>query len=195
MNKKHILIYTFGVTHSGKSTFAKEVRATLGDSFEVIDPDTFDAFIDREYPHLGPRDLAQEDFDTRRLLKYEFFKTAVRHAFWLGLHVVAPLGSIRRSVRERLFHIWEDTLRIAVVFDYPEEVIVKRISEGRQEHRSFSGTEKPTTDYYASLYRRQKTMQEPLEKSEYEACFRIYNEASREESLRQIAQLVLKQHL
>ena len=185
--KRQWLIYTFGVTHSGKTTFAKQLKDILGSTFELIDPDLFNSLIKENYPTIYQVDSAQKNFDTRALLKYEIFKIIVRHAFCIGLNVIAVSSNINRNVRSRLYE-FENVRRIAIVFDITQETILDRINKGRDGLDTYTYE----TSDHKKLYEKQIERMELPEEDEYEYKFVVDKNNTPEKVQQEIRQLVIE---
>ncbi|WP_175361218.1 AAA family ATPase [Bacillus wiedmannii] len=134
-NMKRLVIITVGKTHSGKTTFAKELEKKLPHSF-VMDQDNQAEFINTHYEKLQP-DEGPNTF------KHGLSKFIVDYAKeYTNLHLI--ICKSNRSKNGRLYLLNElfpqnKYVRILVHFDIPDEVLYERIARSTRSTNIFRG--------------------------------------------------------
>lgn len=128
MVQKRLVIMTVGKTHSGKTTFAKELENKLENSL-VIDQDNHAEFIHRYYKNLlskhGPNRL--KPAITRLIVDYAVEQT--------DLHLIVCNSNLSKTGRRHLLKEpfnEEKFIRILVHFDIPENVLMKRVETSKR---------------------------------------------------------------
>ncbi|MCH4568556.1 ATP-binding protein [Bacillus sp. ES1-5] len=130
---KRLVIITVGKTHSGKTTFAKELEKKLPHSF-VMDQDNQAEFINTHYEKLQP-DEGPNTF------KHGLSKFIVDYAKeYTNLHLI--ICNSNRSKNGRLYLLNElfpqnKYVRILVHFDIPDEVLYERIARSTRSTNIF----------------------------------------------------------
>jgi tRNA uridine 5-carbamoylmethylation protein Kti12 len=129
---KRLVIITVGKTHSGKTTFAKDLEKQLQNSV-VIDQDNHAAFINTFYrkmlPTQGPNTL-----------KYAVSQTIVDYAIEMtNCHLILSNSNRSREGRLNLleqFHKKGFT-SILVYFDIPNQILRERIAISERSENIF----------------------------------------------------------
>ncbi|WP_102275544.1 ATP-binding protein [Cytobacillus massiliigabonensis] len=116
------LIMTVGVTHSGKTTFAKLLEKRMTNSI-VVDQDLQEEFLQKNYsiliPEFGPKNL-----------KYALTQTIVDFAInKTNLHIILCNSNRQKNPRLYLLNLFkkERFKTIIVNFDFPLDKIKCRI--------------------------------------------------------------------
>ncbi|PGC25701.1 CRISPR-associated protein Cas2 [Bacillus wiedmannii] len=135
-NMKRLVIITVGKTHSGKTTFAKELEKKLPHSF-VMDQDNQAEFINTHYEKLQP-DEGPNTF------KHGLSKFIVDYAKeHTNLHLIICNSNRSRNGRmyllNKLFQI-EKYVRILVHFDIPDDVLYERVARSTRSTNIFRGS-------------------------------------------------------
>ncbi|MCG3089757.1 ATP-binding protein [Sporosarcina cyprini] len=147
---KRYAILTVGKTHSGKTTFARELEQYMSNSL-VIDQDNHAAFINKHYGKLMPT-------SGPNTLKYTLTHTIVDYAVHeTNLHMIICNSNRSRKGREELLSYFRnkgfDT--IIVNFDIPDAVLqerVKRTTRGTEIFRSASSFDEVLARQQADNY-------------------------------------------
>jgi predicted kinase len=132
---KRLTIITVGKTHSGKSTFAKDLEKQLQNSF-VMDQDNQAEFINTYYKNLQPK-------QGPNILKHSLSKFIVDYAKEnTDLHFI--ICNSNRSRKGRLYLLEElfkpdEFVRILVHFDIPDDVLQERVSQSQRSTNIFRG--------------------------------------------------------
>ncbi|WP_440895008.1 ATP-binding protein [Amphibacillus sp. Q70] len=120
---KRLVIITVGKTHSGKSTFAKDLEQALENAF-VMDQDNHAEFINTYYQKLqplsGPNTL-------KHSISHLIVDYAKKHT---DLHII--VSNSNRGLKGRRYLLEEiypkdEFIRILVHFDIPDEVLHDRV--------------------------------------------------------------------
>lgn len=130
---KRLAIITVGKTHSGKSTFAKELEKVLDNSF-VMDQDNHAEFINTYYKNLQPKSGP----DT---LKHSISKLIIDYAKKnTDLHIIASNANRTKTGRKYLLeNIYpeDEFVRILIHFDIPDEVLYRRVINSQRNTNIF----------------------------------------------------------
>ena len=147
---KRYAILTVGKTHSGKTTFARELEQNLSNSL-VIDQDNHAAFINKHYRKLMPT-------SGPNTFKYALTHTIVDYAVHeTNLHMIICNSNRSRKGREELltYFLNKGFHTIIVNFDIPDAVLeerVKRTTRGTEIFRSASTFEEVLARQQADSY-------------------------------------------
>ncbi|UOB77022.1 ATP-binding protein [Bacillus sp. ZJS3] len=134
-NMKRLVIITVGKTHSGKTTFAKELEKELPHSF-VMDQDNQAEFINTHYEKLQPA-------EGPNTFKHGLSKFIVDYAKeYTNLHLI--ICNSNRSKNGRLYLLNElfpqnEYVRILVHFDIPADVLYERVARSTRSTNIFRG--------------------------------------------------------
>ncbi|WP_166703074.1 ATP-binding protein [Bacillus albus] len=132
---KRFVIITVGKTHSGKTTFAKELEKELPYSF-IMDQDNQAEFINTHYAKLQPAEGANT-------FKHGLSKFIVDYAKeYTNLHLI--ICNSNRSKNGRLYLLNElflqnEYVRILVHFDMPADVLYERVARSTRSTNIFRG--------------------------------------------------------
>ncbi|MBS9802416.1 AAA family ATPase [Bacillus toyonensis] len=132
---KRLVIITVGKTHSGKTTFAKELEKELPNSF-IMDQDNQAEFINTHYEKLQPTEGSNT-------LKHGLSKFIVDYAKeHTNLHLI--ICNSNRSKNGRFYLLNElfpqnEYVRILVHFDIPDDVLYERVSLSKRSTNIFRG--------------------------------------------------------
>ena len=134
-NMKRLVIITVGKTHSGKTTFARELEKEFPHSF-VMDQDNQAEFINAHYEKLQPAEGANT-------FKHGLSKFIVDYAKeHTNLHLI--ISNSNRSKNGRLYLLNElfpqnEYVRILVHFDIPDDVLYERVARSTRNTNIFRG--------------------------------------------------------
>ncbi len=125
---KRLVIITVGKTHSGKTTFAKQLEKELDHSF-VVDQDNHATFIHTYYQKLLPT-------SGTNTLKTSLTKFIVNYAKeYTDLHIIVSNSNLSRKGRAYLLeeiYPKEEFVRILVHFDIPDEILNERVRNSKR---------------------------------------------------------------
>ncbi|ETT63035.1 hypothetical protein C173_22107 [Paenibacillus sp. FSL R7-277] len=124
---KRLAILTVGKTHSGKTTFARELERCLPESV-VIDRDDLAGFINTRYESLLPKQGANtlKDALTRTLVDYAVHESEK--------HIIMCNNYSNREGRLRMldwFH-QKGLVSVLVYFNLPDELLYSRIASSER---------------------------------------------------------------
>ncbi|PFD34698.1 CRISPR-associated protein Cas2 [Bacillus cereus] len=132
---KRLVIITVGKTHSGKTTFARELEKELPNSF-VMDQDNQAEFINTYYEKLQP-------IEGPNTLKQRLSKFIVDYAKeYTNLHLIICNSNRSRNGRMYLLNELfkkEEYVRILVHFDIPDDVLYERVARSKRSTNIFRG--------------------------------------------------------
>ncbi|PEL86123.1 CRISPR-associated protein Cas2 [Bacillus wiedmannii] len=134
-NMKRLVIITVGKTHSGKTTFAKELEKELPHAF-VMDQDNQAEFINTHYEKLQPG-------EGPNTFKHGLSKFIVDYAKeHTSLHLIICNSNRNRNGRMYLLNELfqkEEYVRILVHFDIPNDVLYERVARSTRSTNIFRG--------------------------------------------------------
>lgn len=130
---KRLIIITVGKTHSGKTTFAKELEKELPNSF-IMDQDNQAEFINTHYEKLQPTEGSN-------ILKHGLSKFIVDYAKeHTNSHLI--ICNSNRSLNGRMYLLnelfkKEEYIRVLVHFDIPDDVLYERVALSKRSTNIF----------------------------------------------------------
>ena len=127
-----IVVVTVGKTHSGKTTFAKQLELQLK-NVVIIDQDNHASFINAYYKSLRPK-------EGPNTLKYAVTQTIVDYAVnQTDYHLVLCNTNLTRNGRMDLLDNFrrKGFITILVYFDIPNDVLHLRIKESQRSKDIF----------------------------------------------------------
>lgn len=132
---KRLVVITVGKTHSGKSTFARDLEKELENSF-VLDQDNHAEFINKYYQKLQPK-------TGPNTLKHSISKLIANYAIEnTDLHIIASSANRTSKGRKYLLedvYDKEKFTRILVHFDIPDEILKERVINSTRRTNIFRG--------------------------------------------------------
>jgi len=132
---KRLVIITVGKTHSGKTTFARELENELPNSF-IMDQDNQAEFINTHYEKLQPT-------EGPNTFKHGLSKFIIDYAKeYTNLHLI--ICNSNRSKSGRLYLLngvfpQNEYVRILVHFDIPSDVLYERVARSKRSTNIFRG--------------------------------------------------------
>lgn len=145
---KRLVIITIGKTHSGKSTFAKQLEKKLNNSF-VMDQDNHAEFINSYYKNLQPN-------SGPNTLKHSISKLIIDYAKkYTDFHIIVSSANRTKSGRKYLLedvYPENEFIRILVHFDIPDEILHDRVANSQRGTNIFRG---PYSNFEEVLLRQQ----------------------------------------
>ncbi|CAH1211071.1 hypothetical protein PAECIP111893_03370 [Paenibacillus plantiphilus] len=127
-----IVVVTVGKTHSGKTTFAKQLELQLKNAI-IIDQDNHASFINAYYKSLRPK-------EGPNTLKYAVTQTIVDYAVnQTDCHLVLCNSNLERKGRMDLLGYFRNKgfITILVYFDIPDDELYLRITESQRSKDIF----------------------------------------------------------
>ncbi|WIV20253.1 ATP-binding protein [Paenibacillus polygoni] len=119
-----LVVMTVGKTHSGKTTFAKELESVLQQSI-VIDQDNHAEFINTHYKKLRPT-------EGPNTLKFSVTNTIVNYAIeQSNLHIILSNSNLNKSGRVNLLQYFHEKgfKSMIVYFDLPSDLLKDRVTQ------------------------------------------------------------------
>jgi adenylate kinase family enzyme len=131
-NMKKLVIITVGKTHSGKTTFAKELEKKLNDSL-VIDQDNHAEFLNTYYKKIIPK-------QGNNNIKYAITQTIVDYAVnQTNLHLILCNSYRLRKARLNLLEHFQNNgfTSILVNFAIPDHILYERVVNSERSTKIF----------------------------------------------------------
>jgi len=119
-----IIIMTVGKTHSGKTTFAKELETILQQAV-VIDRDNHAEFINTFYKKLRPK-------DGPNTLKFTVTNAIVEYATeQTDFHIILSNSNLNKTARLNVLKYFHDKgfKSVIVFFDLPFQLLKERVDQ------------------------------------------------------------------
>lgn len=161
---KRLVIMTVGKTHSGKSTFARQLEAALGHAV-VIDQDNHAAFINTHYEKIRP-------VGGPNRLKHAVTETIVKYAAaHSDLHLILCNSNLHKAARTGVLHSFHEKgfVSIIVHFQIPTAVLRDRIAESQRNTNIF----RSAASFMDVLAKQEKLQQEDPSEGEAHHLFVI----------------------
>ncbi len=95
------LIMTVGKTHSGKTTFAKNLHQSLPD-FSLIETDDIVPFLREHVPEILAREKQRGHVLEATTLRSSIGRLMIETALSYGISIIIPNGHITKKVREQI---------------------------------------------------------------------------------------------
>lgn len=162
------VIMTVGKTHSGKSTFARELEKRLNNSI-IIDQDNHAEFINTHYVNLRP-------VDGPNTFKYAITRTIVDYAVQhTDRHLILCNSNRNRRGREESLSYFHNRgfESILVFFDIPDAILHERISVSERSHKVFRAASS-----FGEVLNRQIELKEPDPESSEANHFFVIRDSS-----------------
>ncbi len=175
-----VLFVTYGPTHSGKTTFAKQLQEMLGESakFIRVDNDEVDEFIKEKFLNLrnDPEVLSRRsptDPDLRLLIPQLIAGYALRE----GYSGIATASHPKKAIRDTYCKIARDNNAnvVLLMFNISEPEALHRIKQNQRDTHILDVHPNGGADF-ADLFEKQKKIREaPLseEIASYDQVFEI----------------------
>ena len=186
---KYIII-TVGKTHSGKTTFGKDMKEKLSDAI-IFDSDELGDFLKTTYPWLYDEEILPMHTQERNRggqLQIEVRLKILEQASKTQLPLIITAAHAHRSAREICRNMAKENGRIMILvyFNYSEEVLLERIkkSERNKVPLVFSKT------YENLLLKKQKEKFETPTPDETDIFFEVTDEISLEQTKQKILNLI-----
>ena len=127
--KPRFAVLTVGKTHSGKTTFARELAGQL-EPCVIIDQDIHAAFLNTHYRMLSPE---HEPYT----LKYAVTNIILERALETNLHVILCNANRSRKARLKLLRKLSASERTCVLvhFAIPDELLQERVAQTTRSTR------------------------------------------------------------
>lgn len=172
------LFLTVGMTHSGKTTFGKRLRESLGDSakFIHVDNDVADEFLRENFNNLriDPAILATRT-PTNPDLRLLVPQLIVDYALKEGYSAIATASHPRRAIRRSYYKIAKknNAKVVLLILKISEEQATARLkaanrSTGILDTRPFNSTS------FHDLYNKQKQIFEWPTAAEKQSCYKVF---------------------
>lgn len=175
-----LIIMTVGKTHSGKTTFAKELESVFQE-IVVIDQDNHAEFINTHYKKL----LTIEGPNT---LKFSITNAIVEYAvLQSNFHIILCNSNLNQSGRTNVLSYFHEKgfKSIIVYFNLSIEILRTRVEQTQRSKAIF----RSASSFLEVLERQGKSGEIPPSKDEANYLFEIKNPDSIPEVIQQIKQI------
>ncbi len=173
-----ILIMLIGKTHTGKTTFAKELEEKAQDLI-VLEADPVAIFMKEQFPKLRENDDSEHNgLFNNVALKFRTFLLFVEFALSLGRPVILSNSNMWIKGRELVFGLCKkfNYKVIGIYFDFPEEFLLQRV---KKSERSINILR--LSKDFEDLIVKQRTRMQPPDASQFDEFFSVKSEEGLEE--------------
>lgn len=133
------LVMCVGYTHSGKTTFAKQLKNHIKD-LVIIDNDIIADFINKEYKEVvfSPFNFKKKTYQDPNL-KFYLSKEILIFSLKAGLNVIHASGNLGKDVQDFI----EKTAKkykyklITIYFNFPQSFLISRIQKTKKSKSCF----------------------------------------------------------
>ncbi|HAQ02350.1 hypothetical protein A2467_03225 [Candidatus Nomurabacteria bacterium RIFOXYC2_FULL_36_8] len=128
------LIMFIGKTHSGKTTFAKELEGIKKDIL-VLEADPVALFMRENFPKLRELDDKEHSGIFKNVsLKYRLFLLLIEFSMSFGRTIILSNSNMYERGRKLVFRLVKkyDYKIIGVYFNFPEEFLINRIKKSKR---------------------------------------------------------------
>ncbi|ANY76272.1 ATP-binding protein [Paenibacillus ihbetae] len=174
---KRLVIMTVGKTHSGKTTFAKELESVLQQAI-VIDQDNHAEFINSHYKKLLP-------IEGPNTLKFSVTNAIVKYAIeQSNFHIILSNSNLNKSGRTNVLRHFRDKgfESIIVYFDLPIDLLKERVIQTQRSKDLF----RSASSFLEVLERQEKSTEIGPSKDEANYLFDIKDSSNNMDIIQQI---------
>jgi len=172
-----LVVMTVGKTHSGKTTFAKELESVLQHAI-VIDQDNHAEFINNHYKKLRP-------IEGPNTLKYSITNAIVNYATEQSdFHIILSNSNLDKSGRANILRYFHDKgfKSIIVYFDLPIDLLKERVTLAQRSKTIF----RSASSFFEVLERQEMFKEIQPSKDESNHLFIITDPNNTSEIIKQI---------
>jgi predicted kinase len=175
-----LVIMTVGKTHSGKTTFAKDLESVLQQAI-VIDQDNHAEFINSHYKKLRP-------IEGPNTLKFSITNAIVNYAMEQSdFHIILSNSNLNKSGRTNVLQNFHDNgfESIIVDFDLPIDLLKARVTQTQRSKAIF----RSALNFLEVLERQENTIEIQPTKEEANYLFDIKDPTDTLEIIQQIKEI------
>jgi len=172
-----LVVMTVGKTHSGKTTFAKELESVLQQAI-VIDQDNHAEFINEHYKKLRP-------IEGPNTLKFSVTDAIVNYATeQSNFHIILSNSNLNKSGRAKVLRYFhnKEFKSIIVYFDLPDDLLKDRVIRTQRSKAIF----RSASSFLEVLERQENLLEIQPSKDEANYIFIIKDPNNTAEVIQQI---------
>ena len=185
------VVMTVGKTHSGKSTFGKEIAKKLSASC-LLDFDVLVEFLKTTYPWLYEASLfkTKKEAEHAHYISLDLRKIIFKESLKTNLPILFTSANVLKKLRNEFCSFARKAKKkiIMVYFNWPEEILIKRVETTIRSKACLSRS----SDFKDLLVNRQSKIFEAPDKKEADIFLEITDDKSWEEAQKKILSLVNK---
>ncbi|WP_063563251.1 ATP-binding protein [Paenibacillus sp. O199] len=174
---ERLVVMTVGKTHSGKTTFAKELESVLQQAI-VIDQDNHAEFINEHYKKLRP-------IEGPNTLKFSVTDAIVNYATeQSNFHIILSNSNLNKSGRAKVLRYFhnKEFKSIIVYFDLPDDILKDRVIRTQRSKAIF----RSASSFLEVLERQENLLEIQPSKDEANYIFIIKDPNNTAEVIQQI---------
>lgn len=155
------LIMTIGKTHSGKTTFGKQLHKKLP-SFSLVETDDIVPFLREQVPEILAYEKNRGHVLEAMTLRSSIGRLIIETALSYGISLIIPNGHITRKVRDQKRELAKKyhAKIIYVSFELPKHIIEKRIRASKRSSSPLNISK----NFQEVFERQQEIFEKPLRK-------------------------------
>lgn len=176
-----LVVMTVGKTHSGKTTFAKELESVLQQAI-VIDQDNHAEFINEHYKKLRP-------IEGPNTLKFSVTDAIVNYATeQSNFHIILSNSNLNKSGRAKVLRYFhnKEFKSIIVYFDLPDDLLKDRVIRTQRSKAIF----RSASSFLEVLERQENLLEIQPSKDEANYIFIIKDPNNIAEVIQQIIAII-----
>jgi len=166
-------LLTVGKTHTGKSTFAKEIVSQIPNCV-ILETDPIAVFLSTTFPKLHALDLDHQGSFSSPSLKYRVFQTVLEFALAQNFNIILSNSNMYEKGRQGVFDIIKKypAKTIGLHFNYPEELLSKRVEQSGRSTEVLS-----VSKDFQELIVNQRTRFQPPNPTDFDYFFEVKDPA------------------
>ena len=179
---------TIGRTHSGKTTFAEDLKKTLKGSV-VIQTDPIAEFLAQNFPKKMYKDKEYNGKFEKPTLKLSIYKTIIHHAMMINQKtlIFANSNLYKKFRKEHIDWFREEGYKVIGVFlNYPASVLKKRVRDSGRDNSLLK-----TNDFEKLVDMQRKILEKPKE-DEFDLFFEIKSDEELEKMKKKIIKKIVR---
>ncbi len=186
------VIMTVGKTHSGKTTFGKEIAKKLKHVC-LLDSDEIAEFLRDKYPDLYDKDFVKgsnelaSGYHLKRMVVLDVYRQALK----TKLPIISTSANSTKKIRTEVRRLAKKSGRkvIMVYFNLPETLLVGRIKASQRSQKCLYHSK----DFIDLLVNKQKQRFEAPNKKEADYFLEITDEVSGVKAFKEVIKLLKEQ--
>ncbi len=180
------VLLTVGKTHSGKTTFWKELMKEIKHGC-IIDTDSITEFLKINYPDLyDPKYL--NEIQPKDNIKWATFLEVYKHALFTSLPIILTNANTTKIIRKEIRTIAKEHKRkvIMIYFNRPEKILLNRITTTQRSKICLT----KSRDFRDLLLNKQSKIFETPSEKEADIFFEIQSNKARKSIQKEIIDLI-----
>lgn len=165
------VLLTIGKTHTGKSTFAKELVEDIPNGV-ILETDSIALFLKDTFPKLHAFDLDHNGSFSSPSLKFLAFRTVLTFALEKNFNIIMSNSNMYENGRKDVLSIINKypMKTIGLYLNYPEEIILERAKNSKRDIKVLS-----VSKDFNELIVNQRTRFQAPNRTDFDYFFEVKN--------------------